>query len=238
MERHLLSRRPPGWRRRRRRLRRAGVLRRALRHGRGELELLRRARAADDEGVGRRARRANFEFSLKLYQKFTHPEMFHQATGKDPSSTRRQGRRRVPRAPSIRSPNAGKLGALLAQFPASFKNEANARGYLEWLLQAFKDYPLAVELRHRSFSDDPEETLRLLERARRGAGADRRAEVPAVDPPEPAAQRADVLLHAPARPERRAVVEAREVRGPLQLPVFGRRAGTRSPRPRKRRRAT
>jgi uncharacterized protein YecE (DUF72 family) len=58
--------------------------------------------------------------------------------------------------------DAGKLGALLAQFPASFKNEPNARGYLEWLLDAFKEYSLAVELRHRSFSDDPEATLKLL----------------------------------------------------------------------------
>ena len=57
---------------------------------------------------------------------------------------------------------AGKLGALLAQFPASFKNEANARGYLEWLLQAFREYELAVELRHRSWSDDGKATLALL----------------------------------------------------------------------------
>ena len=58
--------------------------------------------------------------------------------------------------------NAGKLGALLAQFPPSFKNDANARGYLEWLVESFTGYPLAIELRHRSFSDDPEGTLRLL----------------------------------------------------------------------------
>ena len=50
----------------------------------------------------------------------------------------------------------------LAQFPASFKNEPASIGYLEWLLDAFKDYQLAIELRHRSFSDDPEGTLRLL----------------------------------------------------------------------------
>ena len=128
---------------------------------------------------------ANFEFSLKLYQKFTHPEMFHRATGQDPSSIDDadiDGFRRAidPIA------EAGKLGALLAQFPASFKNEANARGYLEWLLQAFKEYPLAVELRHRSFSDDPEKTLQAPQRTRRGARADRRAQVPAVDSPEPA----------------------------------------------------
>jgi uncharacterized protein YecE (DUF72 family) len=103
----------------------------------------------------------DFEFSLKLYQKFTHPEMFHKATGQDPSDVDRKDVDEF-RAAIDPIARAGKLGALLAQFPASFKNEPNARGYLEWLLDAFKDYPLAVELRHRSFSDDPEPTLQLL----------------------------------------------------------------------------
>ena len=68
---------------------------------------------------------------------------------------------------------------------------------------------------------------------RGGAGADRRAEVQDVDPPEPAAQREELLLPAAARPQRRAVVEARRVRGSLQLPVHARGAASRS---RKRRR--
>jgi len=59
--------------------------------------------------------------------------------------------------------SAGKLGALLAQFPASFRNEPDARAYLEWLLERFKDYPVALELRHRSWSDKPEETLQMLD---------------------------------------------------------------------------
>jgi uncharacterized protein YecE (DUF72 family) len=104
---------------------------------------------------------ADFEFSLKLYQKFTHPGMFLKATGKDPADL---DRRDVDAFREAIDPlaRAGKLGALLAQFPASFKNEPDARGYLEWLLEAFKDYQIAVELRHRSFSDDPVETLQLL----------------------------------------------------------------------------
>jgi uncharacterized protein YecE (DUF72 family) len=103
----------------------------------------------------------DFEFSLKLYQKFTHPDMFLAATGKDPADIDRTDvdEFRAAIDPLLR---AGKLGALLAQFPASFKNEPASRGYLEWLLDAFKDYPVAVELRHRSFSDDPRETLQLL----------------------------------------------------------------------------
>jgi uncharacterized protein YecE (DUF72 family) len=103
----------------------------------------------------------NFEFSLKLYQKFTHPEMFLKATGRDPADLDRKDVDEF-RAAIDPLAQAGKLGALLAQFPASFKNEPASRGYLEWLLQAFKDYLVAVELRHRSFSDDPAETLQLL----------------------------------------------------------------------------
>ena len=57
---------------------------------------------------------------------------------------------------------AGKLGALLAQFPPSFKNSAASRDYLTQLLTAFKGYPIAVELRHRSWSDAVGDTLALL----------------------------------------------------------------------------
>jgi uncharacterized protein YecE (DUF72 family) len=103
----------------------------------------------------------DFDFSLKLYQKFTHPEMFHEATGADPHGL---GQADVDAFRKAIDPlaSAGKLGALLAQFPASFKNDSNARGYLEWLLEQFRDYEIAVELRHRSWSDDPRPTLQML----------------------------------------------------------------------------
>jgi uncharacterized protein YecE (DUF72 family) len=103
----------------------------------------------------------DFEFSLKLFQKFTHPEMFLKATGQDPSDVDRKDVDAF-RAALDPIAAAGKLGALLAQFPASFKNEPGSRDYLAWLLHAFRDYPVAVELRHRSFSDDPVETMNLL----------------------------------------------------------------------------
>jgi len=102
-----------------------------------------------------------FEFSLKLFQKFTHPEMFHKATGADPSDLDQKDVDEF-RAALDPIASAGKLGALLAQFPASFKNEPNTRGYLEWLLARFAEYDLAVELRHKSWSDDPRDTLQLL----------------------------------------------------------------------------
>jgi uncharacterized protein YecE (DUF72 family) len=102
-----------------------------------------------------------FEFSLKLFQKFTHPEMFQKATGADPFDL---GDQDVDEFRAAIDPlaSAGKLGALLAQFPASFKREPDTRGYLEWLLQKFREYDVAVELRHRSWSDQTEDTLKLL----------------------------------------------------------------------------
>lgn len=54
---------------------------------------------------------------------------------------------------------SGKLGALLAQFPPSFKQTSESQDYLDALLARFEDYPVAVELRHRSWSDDFAGTL-------------------------------------------------------------------------------
>jgi uncharacterized protein YecE (DUF72 family) len=51
--------------------------------------------------------------------------------------------------------NAGKLGAVLLQFPFSFHRTTETTVYLTSLLQRFGDYPLAVEVRHASW-DDPE----------------------------------------------------------------------------------
>jgi uncharacterized protein YecE (DUF72 family) len=104
---------------------------------------------------------AGFDFSLKLFQKFTHPDMFHEATGSDPLDL---GQKDVDEFRKAIDPlaSAGKLGALLAQFPASFKNEGNSRAYLEWLLERFREYEVAVELRHRSWSDVTKETQLLL----------------------------------------------------------------------------
>ncbi len=104
---------------------------------------------------------AHFDFSLKLHQKFTHPEMSAKATGRAPVALDRHDVDdfRAAIEPLART---GKLGALLAQFPASFRNQPSSRAYLEWLLRAFHGYPLAVELRHRSFSEEPADTMAIL----------------------------------------------------------------------------
>ena len=117
-----------------------------------------------------------FAFSIKLYQKFTHPEMFKKRlSGKLPDES---AENRDELLAALAQPNAadldefrggieplaaaGKMGALLAQFPPSFKDTPPSRDYLAALLRAFADYPVAVELRHRSWSDAIAETLTLL----------------------------------------------------------------------------
>ena len=116
-----------------------------------------------------------FEFSVKLYQKFTHAGMIG----------RGQGPPRIPRERAAPAPlpaptpadveafraaldplrQAGKMGALLVQFPAGFRCTAESREYLAKLLVEFGEYPLAVELRHRTWSDDAASTNALLNEA-------------------------------------------------------------------------
>ena len=54
----------------------------------------------------------------------------------------------------------GMLGALLAQFPISFKNTYANREYLDTVIERFKAFPLAVEVRHNSWTN--EGTLRYF----------------------------------------------------------------------------
>src|SRR5271167_23714 len=49
--------------------------------------------------------------------------------------------------------NEGRLGALLIQFPVSFKNTGLNREYLEQLLRQFIEYPRVVEVRHDSWNN-------------------------------------------------------------------------------------
>ncbi len=102
-----------------------------------------------------------FEFSIKLYQKFTHPKMFADATGAATTDVTQDDVDLV-RASLEPVQTAGKLGALLAQFPPSFKRNTVNHDYLGWLLTALEESPVAVELRHRSWSDDVGGTLSLL----------------------------------------------------------------------------
>jgi uncharacterized protein YecE (DUF72 family) len=114
----------------------------------------------------------DFEFSLKLYQKFTHPRMFKEsalkkAPGAEGALLDLLAHVTQSDIDDYRSgieplASAGRIGALLAQFPASFKDTPASREYLAQLLRAFSDYRVAVELRHKSWSDAFGDTIALL----------------------------------------------------------------------------
>jgi uncharacterized protein YecE (DUF72 family) len=102
---------------------------------------------------------AGFLFTVKLWQKFTHPEMHRQATGETAAISQND----IDEFKNGIEPlvKAGKLGALLAQFPPGFRNDESGGQIINALIRHFREYRLAVELRHRSWSDDPG-TAKLL----------------------------------------------------------------------------
>lgn len=89
-----------------------------------------------------------FLFTAKLWQKFTH----------EPSATTDD--EKAVRAGFDILQKAGRLGAVLLQFPFSFHSTKETISYLAALLNRFADYPLAVELRHASWQSS--ETLSVL----------------------------------------------------------------------------
>ncbi|MFO8015188.1 MAG: DUF72 domain-containing protein [Phycisphaerae bacterium] len=85
-----------------------------------------------------------FTFTFKLHQRFTHE-------------------RETPWMPEERDAylrgvepvrEAGRLGAVLVQFPWSFRCDATALGHLEAIRSDFGHLPLVVEVRHVSWTDE------------------------------------------------------------------------------------
>ena len=113
-----------------------------------------------------------FEFAVKLFQKFTHPSMFlaavaAHAPGASDAALAAAGDVRQADVDEFKGgveplALAGKLGPLLVQFPPSFTADGAGVDYLGWLLRTFADYPVAVELRHKSWSDAGDDTAALL----------------------------------------------------------------------------
>jgi len=91
--------------------------------------------------IERVAANPQFVFTAKLWQRFTH----------DLNATAEE--ERAVRAGFDVLHQAGKLGAVLLQFPFAFHRNAETTAYLESLLQRFRDYPLAVEVRHATWND-------------------------------------------------------------------------------------
>lgn len=118
-----------------------------------------------------------FEFAVKLYQKFTHPRMYRERVERSIPADAIAGPGDAAIAALVAPADAdfdqfrrgieplaerGKLGVLLAQFPPSFKDSRAAREYLAALLRRFSEHRVAVELRHKSWSDAIGDTLTLL----------------------------------------------------------------------------
>ena len=90
--------------------------------------------------VERVAANRNFLFTAKLWQGFTHDTG---ATNED---------EKLVRAGFEPLRKAGKLGAVLLQFPFSFHRDNETTRYLGQLLERFADFPLVVEVRHGSWN--------------------------------------------------------------------------------------
>lgn len=82
-----------------------------------------------------------FLFTAKLWQRFTHETG---ATSADEKAVRGGFDLLM---------GAEKLGAVLLQFPFSFHNIPENREYLQKLVARFREYPLAVEVRHSTWND-------------------------------------------------------------------------------------
>ncbi len=90
--------------------------------------------------IGLVAGNPRFLFTAKLWQKFTHEG---DATAEDVKTVR---------AGFDVLHSAGKLGAVLLQFPFSFHYEPENQARLKQILDSFRDYPLVVEVRHSSWT--------------------------------------------------------------------------------------
>lgn len=95
--------------------------------------------ATADSWARRCGENLNFRFTVKLYKAFTH----ERSGSSDDEKAVKEGL-----APLMAS---GRLGALLYQFPWSFKNEAESRRYLKSLLNRFREFPRVLEVRHSSW---------------------------------------------------------------------------------------
>ncbi len=106
-------------------------------------------RPSDAASWARRARKnPRFKFTAKAWQRLTHEreDSGEQALLKDSDEVRRS------MAPLAQ---AGVLGALLIQFPWSFRYSPENLEHLEKLFRRLSDFPLAVEVRHGSWDTEP-----------------------------------------------------------------------------------
>lgn len=92
--------------------------------------------------VRRVAANPDFRFTTKLFKGFTHDAGFP-----PPAEVAAFRRYLEPLA------EEGRLGAVLAQYPWSFRNTESAVHRISETAEALAPYPLVVEVRHRGFDD-------------------------------------------------------------------------------------
>lgn len=108
----------------------------------------------------------NFTFTAKLNRAFTHSPLAVTQPTTAETIRPRENDEKDAKAGLDALMEEGKLGALLIQFPISFKNTDANREYVEKLAERFKRYPLVLEVRHASWNT--EELLRWLAEHRIG----------------------------------------------------------------------
>jgi uncharacterized protein YecE (DUF72 family) len=103
--------------------------------------------------VERTSHNPRFRFTAKLWRRFTHERKT--AWSADEVAQAREA------LEPLR--DADRLGAVLIQFPWSFRNEPQSREWLDDVVRTFADFPLVLEVRHSSWNT-PELFRELLER--------------------------------------------------------------------------
>ena len=94
-----------------------------------------------------------FTFTAKLHRSFTHSPLAVMEPTSAATIRPNDEDEKLAREGLDALASAGKLGALLIQFPVSFKNTSLNRDYLETLLRQFIEYPRVVEVRHSSWEN-------------------------------------------------------------------------------------
>ncbi len=153
-----------------------------------------------------------FVFTAKLHRSFTHsPAM---VVGPTSAATIRPNDddERLAREGLEALASEGKLGALLIQFPFSFKNTSLNREYLETLLRQFIEYPRVVEVRHSSW-DNPQTLAAFAQKNVAFCNVDQPVIGRSLEPTEHVTSPVGVC--APAWAQLRSVVRRRQSRRSL-----------------------
>ena len=107
-----------------------------------------------------RAVNSAFLFTAKLNRAFTHSPLAVVESTSAATIRASEDDERLAKEGFESLAVEGMLGAVLAQFPISFKNTNANRDHLDGIIEKFKQFPLVVEVRHNSWTN--EGTLRYF----------------------------------------------------------------------------